>query len=262
MVRRPPPVLSRPPRRRRRRPGPALLTLSVPFVALAYFLAAPALPALPDGDTTVLAAGGIGLLMVAATALSLLPARGTVFGPLLIVLGTGLLAGVLNAAGVGAGANVVEAMLAAAVGLLFAHWLSAPGVAIAVPLFVAAIDIWSVASGPTSRLLENGPDHADALSFDIPAWGDHGTAGQLGLSDAVFVSMFAAWAMQFGFRRAPTIVGLALALIGSLVLSIVLDRAIPALPLIAVGYLLPNVDRIGQLLRRQPRGRSRTDAER
>ena len=32
-------------------------------------------------------------------------------------------------------------------------------------------------------------------------------------------------------------------------LSIVLDRAIPALPLIAVGYLLPNLDRIGGLLR-------------
>jgi hypothetical protein len=43
-----------------------------------------------------------------------------------------------------------------------------------------------------------------------------------------------------------------LALVASLVLSIVLDRAIPALPLIAVGYLLPNVDRIGRLLHHHP----------
>ena len=48
-------------------------------------------------------------------------------------------------------------MLAAAVGLLFAHWLSTPAIAIVVPVFVAAIDVWSVASGPTSRLLETGP---------------------------------------------------------------------------------------------------------
>ena len=140
-------------------------------------------------------------------------------------------------------------MLAAAVGLLFAHWLSAPAVAIAVPVFVAAIDVWSVATGPTSKLLENDPKSADPLSFDLPAWGDEGTAGQLGVSDAVFLSMFAAWAMHFGFRRAATIIGLALGLIASLVLSIVLDRAIPALPLIAVGYLLPNADRIAKMFK-------------
>lgn len=224
----------------------------MPLVALAYFVAAPALPGLPTGDTTVLVAGGLGLLMVAATTLSLLPARGTVAGPLLIVAGTGLLDGALNAAGVGAGANVAEAMLAAAVGLLFAHWLSTPSVAIAVPVFVGAIDVWSVASGPTSRLLQSGPESADALSFDLPAWGDAGSAGQLGVSDAIFLSMFAAWAMHYGFRRAATIAGLILGLVASLVLSIVLDRAIPALPLIAIGYLLPNVDRVGRLLRHPP----------
>lgn len=248
MVRRPAPVLTPP----RRRPGPGLVALGVPLVALAYFLAAPALPALPAGDETVLVAGGIGLLMVAATTLSLLPARGTVLGPLLIVVGTGLLDGALNAAGVGAGANVAEAMLAAAVGLLFAHWLSTPSVAIAVPVFVGAIDVWSVASGPTSQLLESGPESADALSFDLPAWGDAGSAGHLGVSDAVFLSMFAAWAMHYEFRRAATIAGLILGLIASLVLSLALDRAIPALPLIAVGYLLPNIDRVGRLLRPPP----------
>ena len=97
MVRRPPPVLSR----RRRPPGSGVVALGLPLLALAYFLAAPALPALPAGDATVIVAGGIGLLMVAATTLSLLPARDSLIGPLLIVLGTGLLAGALNAASVG-----------------------------------------------------------------------------------------------------------------------------------------------------------------
>jgi hypothetical protein len=220
----------------------------VPLAALAYFLAAPALPALPAGDMEVLVAGGAGLLVIAATTLSLLPARDTVAGPLLIVLGTGLLAGALNAAHVGAGANVAELMLAAAVGLLFARFLRAPGIALAVPLFVAVIDVWSVASGPTSRLLAAGTPSDDPLSFDLPAWGGAGSAGHLGVSDAIFVAMFAAWAWHFGFRRGATAVGLVLGLLGSLVLSLAFDRAIPALPLIAVGYLLPNIDRIGTLL--------------
>jgi hypothetical protein len=245
VVRRPPAVLTR----RHRRPGPGSLALGVPLLALAYFLAAPALPALPAGDPTRLVAGATGLLFVTATTLSLLPARDTVAGPLLIALGSGLLVGALNAAGVGAGANVFEAMLAAAIGLLLARWLRVPEIAIAVPLVVAAIDAWSSASAPGSRLLSGGPATGDSLSFDLPAWGATVSAGQLGLSDAVFVALFAAWAWHWGFRRAATIAGLVLGLLASLVLGVVLHRAIPALPLVVAGYLLPNVDRVRRLLR-------------
>jgi hypothetical protein len=250
VVRRPAAVLTP----RHRRPGPGSLALGLPLVALAYFLAAPALPALPPGDTTILVAGATGLLLLTAATLSLLPARDTVIGPVLIALGAGLLVGALNAAGVGAGANVFEALLAAAIGLLLARWLRAPPIALAVPLFVAAIDVWSVASGPASRLLTAGTATGDPLSFDLPAWGAAGSAGHLGLSDAVFVTLFAAWAWHWGFRRAATLAGLALGLLASLVLGVVLDRAIPALPLVVAGYLLPNVDRVAGLLRHPVEG--------
>jgi hypothetical protein len=236
----------------RRRPGPATVAFAVPLAAFVYFLAAPALPALPAGDETVLVAGGIGTLLVAATTLALLPAHETLFGPLLIIFGAGLIVAALNAGGaggVGAGANVFEALLAGAAGLLFARWLATPVIALAVPIFVAAIDIWSVASGPTSRMTENGTDNADTLSFDLPAWGHSGSAAHLGLSDALFLSMFAAWALRYGFRRGATIAGLTLGLVGALALGLLLDRTIPALPLLAAGYLLPNVDRIPALLR-------------
>jgi hypothetical protein len=238
--------------RRRRRPGAGTLAFVAPLVALAYFLAAPALPALPAGDATTIVAGSVGLLMIAVTALSIVPAAGGLFGPLLIALGAGLLVGTLNAGGtggVGAGANVAEALLAASVGLLFARWLETRVVAVAVPLIVAGIDIWSVASGPSSRLLDRGSDTVDPLSFDLPAWGGTGSAGHLGLSDAFFLTMFAAWAWRYGLRRRATIAGLVLGLIGSLVLALVLDRAVPALPLLAAGYLLPNLDRLPGLLR-------------
>ena len=74
------------------------------------------------------------------------------------------------------------------------------------------------------------------------------SAGHLGLSDALFLSMFAAWASRYGLRRAATLAGLTLGLIGSLALGLLLDRAIPALPLLAAGYLLPNLDRLPALL--------------
>jgi hypothetical protein len=249
VVRRPAPVLSP---RRRRRPGPGTLAVLAPLLALAYFLAAPALPALPAGDTTTIVAGGVGLLMIATSTLAIVPAAETLIGPLLIVLGAGLLVGALNAEGsdaVGAGANVAEALLAGAIGLLFARWLATPVIALAVPIFVAAIDIWSVASGPTSQLLDDGTEAADPLSFDLPAWGDLGSAGHLGFSDALFLSMFAGWAWRYDLRRTATVIGLTLGLLASLALSVALDRAIPALPLLAAGYLLPNLDRFPRMLR-------------
>jgi hypothetical protein len=196
----------------------------------------------------VLIAGGVGMLMIAAATLSLVPARDTTVGPVLIVLGAGLLVAALNVGEVGAVANVFEALLAGAVGLLFARALSTPVIAIAVPIFVAVVDIWSVASGPSSQLLDGPGDPTDALTFDLPTWGDMDSVGRLGLSDAVFLSMFAAWAWRYGFRRAATIVGLVLGLLASLVLGLIFDEAIPALPLLAAGYLLPNLDRIGALL--------------
>lgn len=253
MVRRPAPVLSR-------RPGPVTLAFAVPLAALAYFLAAPALPALPAGDVTILVGGGVGLLLVAAPALALLPAYASLVAPLLIVLGSGLLVAALNIdgeRGAGAGANVLEAMLAGAAGLLLARWLAAPMSAVAVPLFAAAVDVWSVWSGPSSRLFAQDTPRVDPLSFDLPAWGGAGSAGHLGLSDAVFLAMFGGWAWRYGFRRRTTIAGMLLGLLAALVLSLALDRAIPALPLIAIGYLLPNLDRIGRLLGQ--RDGSRTD---
>lgn len=232
------------------------MAFAAPLAAFAYFLAAPWLPALPAGDPTVLVAGSIGLLLVAATALAPLPARETLIGPLLVALGAGLLVITLNSDGqdgVGAGANVFEALLAGAGGLLFARWLAAPVIAVALPLLVAAIDILSVAVGPTSRLLEGGTARVDALSFDLPAWGHAGSAGHLGLADAFFVSLFAAWALHLGFRRTATIAALLLGLLAALVLGVTLDRAIPALPLLTAGYLLPNADRAWALLARRAR---------
>jgi hypothetical protein len=150
---------------------------------------------------------------------------------------------------VGAGANAVEALLAGAAGLLFARWLALPGIAVVLPLFVAAVDVVSVARGPTAQLLDAGTPRVDALSFDLPAWGDAGSAGHLGLSDAFFLTLFAAWAWRFGLRRGATIAGMLLGLVAALVLGVALDRAIPALPLLAAGYLLPNADRLWKLAR-------------
>ena len=245
VVRRPAAVLTP-----RRRPRGAIPAIAIPLAALAYFLAAPALPALAAGDATVLAAGSLGVLLVAGSALSLLALRDAPVALVLVALGSGLLVAALNAGDVGAAANVVEALLAATIGLLFARALSAPAIAVAVPVFVALVDVWSVATGPTAKLIANGTPTADPLSFDLPAWGSMGSAGHLGLSDAVFLAMFAAWALRHDCRRTATIVALTLSLVAAIAVSVAVGRAIPAIPFLAAAFLLPNADRLAALLRR------------
>ena len=226
----------------------AAALLTAPLLATAYFAAAPALPDLGDGDAALLVADGIGLMLIGATVASLLPAWRAQRVQVIALACAAVVVAVLNLGGVGALANVPEGILGSAIGLLLAGALATPAVALAVPLFVAAIDIWSVASGPTSRLVEAGRDPVDVLSFDIPAWGG-GTAGGLGITDAIFLAMFAAWAWRFGLRRRTTLAGMAAGLLAALVLSVLTEEAIPALPLVAAGYLLPNLDRLVRRVR-------------
>jgi len=230
------------------RRGPAAL-LSGPLAATAYFALAPVLPALPRGDAAALVAGAAGMLAVAAATLWLAPVHAHIWAGTLIVLGAGIMAGGLSAAGVGTQANVPEALAAGALGVLFARALDEPAVVVAVPLFVAGVDVWSVLGGPSERLLAGPTEPVDLLSLDLPAWGGSGSAGRVGFPDAVFLTTFAAWTWRLGLRRRATVAGLVAGLFGALVLGVVLDRGIPVLPFLAAGFLLVNADRLGRLLR-------------
>jgi len=201
----------------------------------------------------VLVAGTTGLLAAAAAALALLPARDTVAGPLLVLAGAGLVAAALNVADAGAAANVPETFVAAALGLLLARALGTPAVALAVPVFVAAIDVAGALGASATPPPEVGPGGGELLSLVLPGWGGAGPAGRLALGDVVFLTMFAAWAWRFGGRRAATVAGLVGGMVSALVLE-VLGIAAPALALLAAGYLVANADRLIALLGRQEHG--------
>jgi hypothetical protein len=215
--------------------------------ALAYLLIAPALPDLGDGDAALLVAGGLGLAVLGGLALSVVPLRSS---PALVVAlggGAALVAGVLSARGTGAAGDVPKALLAACVGVALGRFLATPLVLVAVPIFVGAIDVWSVGSGPTSELLARESGAVDFLSLVVGAWGG-GEVGRLGLSDIVFLALYATFAWELGLRRVVTAVALVGALVVALVLQVVTDRAVPVLPLLGAALLLPNADRVVRLL--------------
>jgi len=230
--------------------GPAAL-LGALALALTYFLAADALPDLGTGDTAVLASGIAGVVMVSLVVLTLVWAADSSPAVVLVLLGGALLVGAMDAAGAGPEASAFEALTAGAVGILLARMLAVPAVALAVPLFVAAVDTWSVVTGPSSRLLHGEPRGTAELTFDLPSWGGSlgDAATRLGLTDAIFLAMFAAWSVRFGLRPKATALGMVLGLVATVVISVVTDRAIPALPLLAVGYWVPNIDRLPNLFK-------------
>ena len=219
-------------------------------VALAYFLIAGDLPQLGDGDTATLVAGIVGVGIIAGLVLTVVH-NGIDLAPIvLLLLASGILVGAMDASGAEASVSAMEAVFAGCLGVLLGRLLAAPVVALAIPVFVAIVDAWSVANGPSSRLSEGNPRGAAELTFDLPSWGGTpGASSRLGLVDAIFLAMFAVWAKRFDLRPAATAIGMVAGLLASVVLSVVLDRAIPALPLMAVGYWLPNLDRFAAMFR-------------
>jgi hypothetical protein len=234
--------------------GPAAVLTGL-GAALAYFLAAPALPALASADLAVLVAGTAGLVAVVLCTAVVVPAVESPFSLAIGFLGAVLLVAALSVAEVGAGATPFEAMLYGCIGVGFAAVLDSPALAVALPLFVAAVDAASVVGGgPGGLLVGGGADAGDPLTLELPGWGGGLPAARVSAADVIFLAAFAAYAHRFGLRRRATIAGMLGGFVLALVLGVVLDRDVSALPLVAAGYLLPNVDRLGALFHRPSEG--------
>jgi hypothetical protein len=229
--------------------GPAAL-LGL-LAAQAYVLLAPSLPVIADVDTSILVASAVGSAFVFLCVACITPVSDV--PPLLVLLATGafgLVAG-LNVADVGAGATPIESVAYAAFGGLFAVGLLAPSLALALPVFVAGIDVVSTYAGGPSELLANAgqTQPGDPLSLELPDWGNGLPAGRLGISDAVFAGVFLVFARRFGLRMWATAFAMWVATVCAIVLKIEFDRAVPVLPLLAAAYFLANADRLPALLR-------------
>jgi hypothetical protein len=225
--------------------------LGIGIAAQAYFLLAPSLPIISDVDTSIVVAFSVGAAFAYALMACIVPVSDS--PPLLWLAAAGalLLVAGFNVADFGAAATPIEAVGYAAFGAIFAVGLLAPSLAVALPIFVAAIDVISTFAGGPSETLGNAgiTQRGDPLSLEMPDWGTHLPAGRLGISDAVFAGVFLLYARRYGLRPRATAVGLWISAVVAIVLKVWLDRAIPVLPLSAAAYFLVNLDRVPALLR-------------
>ena len=228
--------------------GPAAV-LVVAAVAWIYFLIPKLLPAIHDDETSRTIAGAVATVLIVVVAAGVATLADAPIVVPLILLGAALIAGALNAAGVGAAATVPETVTYACVGVLFAVWLEAPALALAIPLFVAGVEVISVLGASSHAVAHGAGGGGHPFSLDLPDWHNGLTAARLGLADVVFAGAYATYARRLGLRFVASGIGMAVGLGAGLALSVALNSALPELPFLGAGFLLPNVDLLAGLFR-------------
>jgi hypothetical protein len=153
-----------------------------------------------------------------------------------------LLALLFDLAGMASLFNVAKLLALTAIGYLFMQVFEALSWVVLVALVIPWVDAVSVWRGPTDYVVSEQPDLFErvAIAFRLP--GEEGFAN-IGPPDILFFALFLSTAARFGLRVAWTW----LTMVGLLSLTLIATTSfdvngLPALPAIAIGFLLPNLD--------------------
>lgn len=184
--------------------------------------------------------------------LPLAPLRGLI--PL--ALACGAVAVVCSLLELGALFNSSKIVTYALLGFAFLLAFEALSWVVLVALIVPWADIVSVAAGPTKVIVEEEPGLFDRISISFRLPGEDASAN-LGPPDVVFLGLFLATAQRYRLRVGATWAATTALVSLTLVATYVLDvGGLPALPAVALGFLLPNADLLWRSLRRGQGGRA------
>jgi hypothetical protein len=149
-------------------------------------------------------------------------------------------------------ANFARLGAATLIGWWFLEFFESLSWVVIVACIIPWVDAYSVWRGPTKNITTNHPHVFSDLSYAFPVPGRH-SAANLGVPDLLFFALFLGAAARFGLRVVPTWICLVAGLGITIALTVWWDLSgLPALPAIAIGFLLPNVDLIWRRLRGQP----------
>jgi hypothetical protein len=163
-----------------------------------------------------------------------------------------LLAVVLTITHVNIGANFARLGATTALGWWFLGWFETLAWVVLVASIIPWVDAYSVWRGPTKTIVTHHEHVFTVLSFAFPVPGEH-AAANLGVPDLLFFALFLAAAARFGLRVYLTWACLVAALGATIAITVWLNlNGLPALPGIAIGFLLPNVDLIWRRVRGSP----------
>jgi hypothetical protein len=164
-----------------------------------------------------------------------------------------LLAAVLTYADVDVFANFARLAACTLIGWWFLSYFETISWVVLVAAIIPWVDAYSVWRGPTKQIVEHHANVFGVLSFAFPVPGEH-AAANLGVPDLLFFALFLAAAARFSLRVYWTWVALVAALGLTIAATVWWDLSgLPALPGIALGFLLPNADLLWRRWRRSKR---------
>jgi hypothetical protein len=140
-------------------------------------------------------------------------------------------------------ANLARILAAACVGISLARYVTSVGTALIVVVAAIASDVFSVFAGPTEALVRENSPLLAFLLLVFPTFGSALGFG-LGLSDFIFLALFAAAGRFLDLRYGATLIGVCCAAFLAVTAGLLLERPLPALPFIAIAFVLVNADLI------------------
>jgi hypothetical protein len=168
---------------------------------------------------------------------------------LLIAAAFGVLAVLLMQADLDAAADFAKLGAMTFAAFWFLNFFEALSWVVLVAWIVPWVDAYSVWRGPTSTITKHHEQVFTTLSFAFPVPGEN-DAARLGLPDLLFFGLYLAAAARFGLRVFPTWVALVASFGATIVIAVAWSKlGLPALPLLSLGFLLPNADLLWRSLR-------------
>ena len=147
-------------------------------------------------------------------------------------------------------ANLSRILAAACLGISLARHVESVGVILIIVAAAIASDLFSVFAGPTRALMREDSPVLDVLLLVFPTFGSALGFG-LGVSDFIFLALFAAASRFLTLRYKATLLGVCSAAFLALTAGLLLGRPLPALPFVAVAFVLVNADLIVASLARR-----------
>jgi hypothetical protein len=170
---------------------------------------------------------------------------------LLLALACIALSVVFGTTGARAAADFSKLAAMTAIGWLFLRYFEQVSWVVLVAFIVPWVDAYSVWRGPTHEIVTHRQQVFTALSFAFPVPGTNGSA-KLGLPDLLFFALFLGAAARFRLRVTWTWLCLTASVGGTMALATLFDvGGLPALPLLSLGFLLPNADLLWRAVRRR-----------
>src|SRR5918997_1374803 len=124
-----------------------------------------------------------------------------------------------------------------------ARYVKSVGVVVLIVAVAIASDLFSVFAGPTKALVEEDSPALDVLLHIFPTFGSALGFG-LGVSDFIFLALFAAASRFLHLRYTATLLGVCFAAFLAVTAGLLLQRPLPALPFIATAFVIVNADLI------------------